>query len=236
MILSGAEWRVFDDKVAVAEAAAALILEQARAAMAERGCFRIVLAGGGTPTETYRLLAGRETDWSGWHVYHGDERCLPATDNERNSLVADQALLDRVPIPRAQVHGIAAERGAEAAAADYAAVVAKALPFDLVLLGMGEDGHTASLFPGHEIPPEQLVIAVHGAPKPPSDRVSLTPAALCRSGRILLLITGAGKRDALRRWAAGEALPVARVAACGNSIALLDRDAVPPLKQRSGSA
>ena len=226
MVLSGAELRVFDDKAAVAEAAAALILEQAQAAIAERGCFRMVLAGGGTPTATYRLLAGRETDWSRWHVYHGDERCLPAIDRERNSLIAEQALLDQVPIPRGQIHVIAAERGAEAAATDYSVVVAKALPFDLVLLGMGEDGHTASLFPGHEIPLEQLVIAVHDAPKPPPDRVSLTPEALCQSGSILLLITGAGKRDALRRWAAGEALPVARVAAGGNSIALLDREAI----------
>lgn len=225
MILSGAESRVFDDKAAVAEAAAASILEQARAAIAERGCFRIVLAGGSTPTATYRLLVGRETDWSAWHVYHGDERCLPPTDSDRNSLVARQALLDHVPIPRAQIHGIAAERGAEAAAADYSAVIATALPFDLVLLGMGEDGHTASLFPGHGIAPESLVVAVHGAPKPPPERVSLTPTALCRSRRILLLITGAEKRDALRRWAQGESLPVARVAACGSSLALLDRDA-----------
>ena len=225
MILSGAELRVFDDKAAVAGAAAALIIERARTAIAERGCFRIVLAGGGTPTAAYQLLAGLETEWSVWHVYHGDERCLPAADSERNSFTAEQALLDRVPIPRGQIHAIAAERGAEAAAEDYSAIIATALPFDLVLLGMGEDGHTASLFPRHEIPPEQLAIAVHGAPKPPSDRVSLTPEALCRSHCMLFLITGAGKRDALRRWADNEALPVARVAACGNSIVLLDRDA-----------
>ncbi|MGB5734315.1 MAG: 6-phosphogluconolactonase [Thiohalocapsa sp.] len=225
MMLSGAKLRVFDDKTAVAEAAAALTLAQARAAIAERGRFRIVLAGGTTPTAAYRLLAGSQSDWSAWHVYHGDERCLPPGDSERNSLAADQAFLAQVPIPRGQIYPIAAELGAVTAAAAYTDIVANALPFDLVLLGMGEDGHTASLFPGREIPPEPFVIPVHDAPKAPSDRVSLTPRALCRSNRIVLLITGAGKRDALRRWALGETLPVQSVAACGNSIALLDRAA-----------
>jgi 6-phosphogluconolactonase len=225
MTLTGVECRIFDDKAAVAAAAAELILQHAQRAIAERDRFNIVLAGGTTPTATYRLLADSQTDWSAWHIYHGDERCLPVDDEARNSRAADLAWLNRVPIPRQQVHPIPAELGAEAAADAYAPIVADALPFDLVLLGIGEDGHTASLFPGREIPSGPLVIPVHDAPKPPPDRVSLTPAALCRSDHILLLMTGSSKREAVARWEAGEDLPVARVAAGGNSIALLDRAA-----------
>ena len=225
MNLIGVECQVVDDAAAVAETAARLILTQARAAIAERGWFRLVLAGGTTPAVTYRLLASETADGSAWHVYHGDERCLPRDDAERNSLVAEQIWLHRVAIPPAQVHAIPAELGAEPAAEVYSPLVAAALPFDLVLLGMGEDGHTASLFPGREIPSEPLVIPVHDAPKAPPERVSLTPRALCASARILLLITGAGKREALRRWQAGEPLPIAQVAAAGNTMALLDRAA-----------
>ena len=230
MMLSGADVRIFENNEAVAEAAAAIILERARAAIAERGRFKIVLAGGTTPTAAYRLLAKRDSDWAFWHVYHGDERCLAVADPERNSLVADEAWLHHVPVPRAQVHAIPAELGAESAAAAYAPVVADALPFDLVLLGMGEDGHTASLFPGQSIPPEPWVVPVHEAPKPPPDRVSLTPAALGRSGLILVLITGAGKRDALQRWQAGEQLPIAGVVGGAHSIALVDREAAQTLR------
>jgi 6-phosphogluconolactonase/glucosamine-6-phosphate isomerase/deaminase len=118
MLLSGAEVRLFDDKDAVADATAETILDQANAAIAKRGRFRLVLAGGTTPTAAYRLLRDRDADWAAWHIYHGDERCLAVDDPERNSLVADEAWLHHVPIPRAQVHPIPAELGAEPAADD----------------------------------------------------------------------------------------------------------------------
>jgi 6-phosphogluconolactonase len=225
MTLRGAKTRLFETADEVAAAAADLILAQADAAIAARGAFRLVLAGGSTPTAAYRLLATRDARWDAWHIYFGDERCLRLDDAERNSVMAAGALLARVAIPPAQVHPIPAEQGAAAAAAAYETRVRDALPFDLVLLGMGEDGHTASLFPGHAIASDPLVVPVHDAPKPPSDRVSLTPKALCHSAQILLLITGAGKHDALERWRAGEPLPVARVAAAGNTLAMLDRAA-----------
>ncbi|MGB5832790.1 MAG: 6-phosphogluconolactonase [Thiohalocapsa sp.] len=225
MMLSGTEARILDDKSAVAEAATRLILKQAREAIAARGRFKILLAGGTTPTAAYRLLAAQEAAWKDWHIYHGDERCVAIGDSERNSLVADEAWLDHVAIPRDQVNTIPAELGAEAAAASYEPVIADALPFDLVLLGMGEDGHTASLFPGHAIPGETLVIPVHDAPKPPPDRVSLTPKALGSASLILFLITGSSKRGALRRWQRGDSLPIAQVAGAASSMVLIDRDA-----------
>jgi 6-phosphogluconolactonase len=127
------------------------------------------------PLAVYRRLVEPPADWARWHLFFGDERCLPAGDPERNSLAARAVWLDRVPIPPDNVHPIRAELGAEPAAAHYAELIRDRLPFDLVLLGLGEDGHTASLFPGHAIQDAALVMPVHDAPKPPADRVSLTP-------------------------------------------------------------
>jgi 6-phosphogluconolactonase len=219
---------LFESATQVAAEAAARILASADEAIRARGRFRVVLAGGTTPLAAYRLLAGAAADWPAWEVWFGDERCLPPGDPERNSLAADLALLGRVPIPRSQVHLMAAELGAEAAATAYQALVQAALPFDLVLLGMGEDGHTASLFPGHSVPHGVLAMPVHGAPKPPPDRVSLTPQALTSAREVLILVTGAGKRQALDAWRAGADLPVARVAALGRTMVLLDRAANGP--------
>jgi 6-phosphogluconolactonase len=213
LALPGTEVKRFEDQSAVAAAAAAAVLAAAQAAIEQHGRFRLCLAGGTTPTAAYRLLANAQAAWDRWWIYHGDERCLPLEDGERNSLVADEAWLKRVPIPRSQVFAIPAELGAEAAARAYEPVVEAALPFDLVLLGIGEDGHTASLFPGRELTQEQLVIPVHEAPKPPPDRVSLTRRALTRTGRLLILVTGSGKGDAVRAWREGAALPIASVAA-----------------------
>ena len=220
-------WQLFDDADAVAHHVAQRILQSASRAVAERGVFRIVFAGGRTPEATYRLLVGADSDWSRWQVYFGDERCLPADDVERNSVMAAHALLDAVAIPAANIHPIPAELGAQVAAAQYRPVVAAALPFDLVLLGIGEDGHTASLFPGQRHPLDQEVHPVHNAPKPPADRVSLSAGALSATRELIILATGSGKRDAIRAWQAGEPLPVAGIGGTGTLDVLLDRAAQP---------
>ena len=204
-------WHVFEDADAVAAQAAQRILRAAALAIGERGRFRLVLAGGRTPEAAYRLLVSADTDWSRWEVYFGDERCLPADHPERNSLMAERAWLDSVAIPADNLHPIPAELGAEAAAEAYRAVVSNALPFDLVLLGIGEDGHTASLFPGQQHPAEELVHAVHNAPKPPPDRVSLSARALSEAREVLVLATGAGKQAAIRAWRSGERPPIATI-------------------------
>lgn len=125
--------------------------------------------------------------------------------------MASECWLGRVALPAANVHVINAETGAAAAAQAYAAVIEQARPFDLVLLGMGEDGHTASLFPGQSHADGELVHAVHDAPKPPPERVSLGLAALNDAAGVLVLVSGAGKHAALQRWKRGEDLPVARL-------------------------
>ena len=218
-------WHVLNDPDAVATQAVQRILQAASRAITERGLFRIVLAGGRTPQAAYRLLVDAGTDWSCWEVYFGDERCLPADDAERNSHMAARALLDSVAVPAANIHPIPAEWGAEAAAREYEPVVRAALPFDLVLLGMGEDGHTASLFPGQQHPADQLVHAVHNAPKPPQDRVSLSAGALSDAREVLILVTGAGKQTAIQGWRGGEQLPVAAIGGSAQVDVLLDKAA-----------
>jgi len=218
-------WHVLDNPDAVAAQAAQRILQAASRAITDRGLFRIVLAGGRTPQAAYGLLVGADTDWSCWEFYFGDERCLPVDDAARNSLMAARALLDSVAVPAANIHPIPAERGAEAAASAYEPVVRAALPFDFVLLGMGEDGHTASLFPGQRHPADQLVHAVHNAPKPPSDRVSLSASALSEAREILILVTGTGKQAAIQGWRAGERLPIAEIVGSTSVDVLLDKAA-----------
>ncbi len=213
-------WQTEADDAALADAACRLIGSAAASAIAARNRFRLVLAGGSTPLDIYRRLAVSDQAWKNWTLYYGDERCLPADDPQRNSqMVAATGLADRAgehfPIPT--------ELGAELAAAQYQALIGTILPFDLVLLGIGEDGHTASLFPGHAWP-EESVFAVQDAPKPPPQRVTLGIAALQNCHQMLVLITGMNKVDAVRRWRAGADLPVAHVAGVRHARVLIERD------------
>ncbi|MTW22551.1 6-phosphogluconolactonase [Allochromatium palmeri] len=219
------DFQSFASAEQIAETTARRLLDAAERAIAERGRFQLVLAGGRTPLAAYRRLVDQPADWARWHIFFGDERCLPADDPERNSLAAREVWLDRVPIPPDNIHPIPAELGAETAAARYAELIRDRRPFDLVLLGLGEDGHTASLFPGHPIQEAALVIPVYGAPKPPAERVSLTPLALGSSRAILILVTGRGKHEALARWRAGADLPVSRIISAGRLEVLMDAEA-----------
>ena len=220
------KWQVFEDSGSVAHEACELILQAARVAISDRGLFKIVLAGGSTPQRAYRLLSQSDSQWKHWEVYFGDERCLPVEDPERNSLMAARSLTDQVGIPFDQVHPIPAELGPEEAARLYTQDVEQALPFDLVLLGMGEDGHTASLFPGHEHPQDQLVHSVHDAPKPPADRVSLSAIALGNTRQLLFLITGSNKQDTVQHWHQGKKLPISTIQSPDETQVLIDKAAM----------
>jgi 6-phosphogluconolactonase len=206
-------WHNFSNAEQLRDAAVEVVLEAAAKAIAERGRVDIVLAGGTTPRAIYEALRGAQSDWQNWHVWFGDERCLPIDDAERNSVMAAEALLDHVAIPAGKIHRMPSELGAETAAAAYTNALEGTGTFDLVLLGMGEDAHTASLFPGHSwdhVPPK-AAIPVHNSPKPPADRVSLSAARLSNARQVIFLVTGAGKREALVQWRTGAALPVAAI-------------------------
>lgn len=192
----------------VAAQACRIVIAEAETAIRERQVFRIVLAGGSTPRRTYEMLAGMAQKWSAWEIFWSDERCLPADHAERNSRLAHEVWLARVPIPAGQIHAIPAEYGAARAAAEYSALIVDKQPFDLLILGMGEDGHTASLFStgGDHVTP---VIAVHEAPKPPSERVSLNFQTLRACRTQLVLVTGAEKSLALLAWQQGAKFPIA---------------------------
>ncbi len=202
-------WHRYDNADQVAIAVCQHIVTAEQQAIAERGAFKLVLAGGTTPEKVYRLLAETSADWANWHIYYGDERCLPADHADRNSFMAEQVFLQKVAIPREQIFTIPAELNPEIAAEQYQKTIATALPFDMVLLGMGEDGHTASLFPNHHHDENELTHAVYNSPKPPPERVSLSAKALSNTQQLLFLITGANKQDAVKAWRAGEDLPVA---------------------------
>lgn len=202
---------VFDSSAEVAEAVCRDILQHAEEAIQARGRFKLVLAGGTTPEQIYRLLAKASASWKDWHIYYGDERCLPVDHPDRNSVMAQRAWLEHVTIPVEQIYTMPTELGPEAAKQAYAALMSEALPFDMVLLGMGEDGHTASLFPGQRHDLSEFVHAVYNSPKPPPERISLSAAALSTCQRLLFIITGVGKRSALMAWRSGELLPVATI-------------------------
>lgn len=208
-------WHAFPDDTSLCANALARVLSAAQNAIAQHGAFDIVLAGGNTPRKVYRALRNTDADWALWHIWFGDERCLPADDPERNSKMARDEWLGHVTIPAANIHPIPAEVGAREAAMLYARELRSIDAFDLVLLGLGEDGHTASLFPGHDWgahadSPDAL--AVFNAPKPPPERVSISAQRLSNAHAVLFLVEGAGKRDAVTRWKHGDAIPAASIA------------------------
>lgn len=220
-------WQVLTDAAAVADRAVGMILDCAQRSVAERGVFLMVLAGGRTPLDVYRRLADLGVDSGHWELFFGDERCLPPGHPERNDEAARQAWFEPAVIPANRIHPMPAESGPVAGAAAYEREIRSWLPFDLVLLGIGEDGHVASLFPGDVHPAEPLVVAVTDAAKPPPNRVSLNYSAICGARQRLLLATGSGKRAALGAWRSGEKLPAALVGECGPMTVLMDEAAAP---------
>ncbi|MDR5171006.1 6-phosphogluconolactonase [Methylobacillus sp. Pita2] len=204
-------WQVYSAQEALYSSAVEHIEEAARNAIAGHGKFSIVLAGGSTPKSIYQLLPRIDTDWSKWHVFYGDDRCLPPEHEERNSLMAHEAWLKHVAIPSSQVHDIPAERGPVEAAQAYNQTLAAVGDFDLVLLGLGEDGHTASLFPGHSWDDAQSAVPVFDAPKPPPERVSISAARLSQAREVIFFVTGAGKQEAVDNWRRGEPIPASLI-------------------------
>ncbi|KUI46093.1 6-phosphogluconolactonase [Mycobacterium sp. GA-1199] len=218
------------------------------AAVAERGSAHIVLTGGGTGTGLLKRVAekGAEIDWAKVHLYWGDDRFVPADDDERNYKQAREALLDHVSIPDENVHPIAAS-GAEfgddldAAAAAYEQVLAAnavggepAPDFDVHLLGMGGEGHINSLFPHTAAvrETERLVVGVEDSPKPPPRRITLTLPAVRRSREVWVVVSGDGKADAVAaaiRGADADDVPAAGAVGREATVWMLDEAAASKL-------
>ncbi len=225
-------WHAVSDEQALQQVALEIILASAAQAIHERGRFHLVLAGGNTPRGIYQGLSAAQTDWSAWHIYFGDERCLPPADSARNSRMAAEVWLDRIPIPPLQLHTIPGELGAFQAARMYAETLQTVGDFDLVLLGLGEDGHTASLFPGHEwgtAPGSPDTLAVLDAPKPPPQRVSLSAARLSRARQVIFLVNGESKHRAVAEWRAGKDIPARAIMPAAGVDVLVESALLVPL-------
>ncbi|KOX60383.1 MULTISPECIES: 6-phosphogluconolactonase [Methylobacterium] len=231
---------ILKDPEAVARAAAERLIEACGESRSER--IAICLSGGSTPKVLYGLLSGPDyatrLPWARIHWFFGDDRAVPWDDPRSNVRMVREAFGHGAPIPPTHLHFIPSDAGPDAGARAYERMLldfygaerldpARPL-FDLVLLGLGEDGHTASLFPGTPAADEarRLVVPVPEAGLEPFvPRISLTLPALASSRHVLFLVTGAGKRAPLARLAAGESLPAGRVTSTGAVAWLLDEAA-----------
>jgi 6-phosphogluconolactonase len=230
---------------ALHERAAAYIAKQANEAVFAHNVCHIALAGGTTPAGLYRTLArpafASKIQWARTHIWFGDERCVAPDHPESNFRMARINLLDRVPLPQANIHRIQGELAPEQAAADYARRVAKEvaavnkLPrFDLILLGVGTDGHVASLFPGTDIVGRTEIAAAVHVPALDAWRISLTLPVINNANHVVVLAAGEKKADVVRRALQGapepQALPVQMVKPAGDLHWYLDASAAAQLR------
>jgi 6-phosphogluconolactonase len=227
------------------QVAATSILRAANEAIAARGAFTIALSGGSTPPPAFRALAERrsETDWARWHVFWGDERCVPPDSDQSNFGMAREALLSRVSVPGSQVHRMRGELPPDEAARLYIEELERhfgaGVPaLDVVLQGVGEDGHTASLFPGtepaEEDPLQQPLVVPNVNPHDQSRRLTLTFRVLNAARQAVFLVSGDSKAEVLRRvLVEGESsgLPAARLRPASPVVWLIDRQAAARLPQ-----
>ena len=252
------EYRVYDGADALSTAAAEHFLEAAQAAVAARGKARLAFSGGNTPKKTFHLLADpggpflKAMPWDKIEIYFVDERCVPPGDKDSNYRMTREALLEKAPIKPEQVFRIEGELEPEAAAARYETVIrsqfrlegAEAPRFDVLALGMGDDGHTASLFPHTEAIHEMGRVAVaNHVPQKETWRVTLTWPVIIEASDVFFLIGGKDKADPLHRVLQGpydpETLPSQLIQPkSGRLLMLLDRDAAsllpPPDAQGRG--
>ena len=227
--MSSVEITVADTAADAARLVAERLAEQARAGGS------IVLTGGSTPRHAYEIAAELERDWSRTEIWWGDERCVPPTDQRSNYGMARAALLDRLEAQPAAVHRIQGELGRDDGVAEYKHELAGVGTFDLVLLGLGPDGHVASLFPNFPTldVTSRDVLGSQAGHEPFVDRISLTLPRLCNTHELLFLVAGEDKADAVARALAGQpshATPgsLARSAE-GTTRAVLDRAAASKL-------
>jgi 6-phosphogluconolactonase len=203
--------KVFPDAQALAQAAVESFVVQARDAIFSRGQFCVALAGGSTPQQIYQMLADADLPWQQIHLFWGDERSVPPTDPRSNYRMVQEALLNHIGIPPENIHRIKAEQGTIQVIADYQRQL-ETIQFDLVHLGIGTDGHTASLFPATpDIVPPVLSSFPTAELEPQVPRISLGLSVLNAARVKQFFVTGKGKRAIWRRLQSGEDLPAARV-------------------------
>jgi 6-phosphogluconolactonase len=219
MTLNGVELSLCADPEEVASVVANELVAGARAGKS------LVLTGGSTPGRAYELAAEREPDWSAASLWWGDERCVPPEDERSNFRLARESLLDRIEAPPREVQRIRGELGGEEAAREYDELV-RGASFDYILLGMGPDGHAASLFPGEPSleETERRVVAAEAKLEPFVERVTLTVPALCAAPEVVFIVTGEAKAEAVERAfarAPGPEAPASLIRSAGGQTRLV---------------
>ena len=205
-------FKIYADPESVAQAVVDYLSEQIKTCVDKKGQCHVVLPGGSTPARCLELLAEKPLPWDKIHWYPGDERCYPIGHAERNDTMISSKLFSQTNKASVNFHPIAAELGAEPGAKKYAALLDATGGMDIVVLGMGEDGHTASLFPGNAaLENMSSAVPVYGAPKAPPECVSIGLNSLKVADHCIVIATGENKREALQKLKQGEILPVGMV-------------------------
>jgi len=205
-------FKVYSDTEAVAQAAADYIFQQIKICVEKKGQCHVVLPGGSTPARVLEILSGKSLSWYQIHWYPGDERCYPKGHAERNDTMILQKLFPEQGNVSANFHAIPAELGPEQGAEKYSELLNAVEVLDIVILGMGEDGHTASLFPGNAALDDlRNAVPVYDAPKAPDERVSIGLSTLKNAGECIVITTGENKSEALAKLKQGVVLPVGMV-------------------------
>lgn len=205
------DWLVFADGEELADAVASHVKQALKQAVQERGEFHLVLPGGTSPRKLLLRLREIEFPWQAIHIYLTDERCLPVGHEQRNDQMLDELLLPYVLLPDSNLHRIPGELGPEVGARQLVHTLSDVPQFDLVILGMGEDGHTASLFPASpQLNATAPAVAVFDAPKPPYERISMGMTRLLGARERIVIATGEGKHQIIQCIREGMDFPITR--------------------------
>jgi len=201
------KWYIYDEFDKTSKAAADFLAQHIEACVKQNDICHIVLPGGSSPAHCLNYLAEKKLPWSQINWYLGDERCVPAGHVDRNDVMLDKNLWSHIPAPN--IHRIPAEFGAEQAAKIYREIIKSIDAFDVVFLGMGEDGHTASLFPGNKaLQDKRSVVPVYDAPKAPGERVSLSISTIKKAKCRMVLTAGTSKAKIITHIKEGVPLPI----------------------------
>jgi 6-phosphogluconolactonase len=201
-------WSIYSSIDKLSEQLACNILNIAKKSIEQNDCFSIVLTGGQSILALYSILSKSSSDWSKWHVYIGDERCLIKNHKDRNDRIINEIWLDNSAIPKDNIYFIKAEMGLLKARREYEKILMRVDKFDVVLLSVGEDGHIASLFPGRTYPNNQHIVIERNSPKPPAQRISMSYDRLRASENMFVIIIGELKQNLVKLIIEGVNLPV----------------------------
>ncbi len=204
-------WFVFKDIEKLSQELLKDILSIAQESIQSNGYFKIVLTGGTSIIHLYKLLSSAKSNWKKWHIYIGDERCLPLGDKDRNDYMINKVWFSNGLIPKENIHFICVELGIDNAVLHYENVLKNVVNFDVVLLSVGEDGHAASLFPGHLYNNNKSVVVENNSPKYPLNRISMSYARLNKSKNVFKVISGTSKHNVVERCIKNEILPINQI-------------------------